>query len=157
MSEVLICTDTVIRCQRDKKMMLKHIIDRCQRRFLKNKDDNNGPDVIEYYDWSVTMEELFHDIYPTMLPHGYVDNDALLADLDNDAANGRYGGWLYTQDITSRDIRSKFTISYITLDKKNWNFWASPNDALPLKSFKTPHIKWRCEQDTLCNPTEYIE
>jgi len=31
-----------------------------------------------------------------MLPVGYTDNDALLADLDNDASNGRYGGWLYT-------------------------------------------------------------
>jgi hypothetical protein len=31
-----------------------------------------------------------------MLPDGYNDNDALLNDLDNDASNGRYGGWLYT-------------------------------------------------------------
>lgn len=28
-SETLVCTNTVIRCVRDKKMMLKHIIDRC--------------------------------------------------------------------------------------------------------------------------------
>jgi len=93
-----------------------------------------------------------------MLPAGYNDNDALLADLDNDASNGRYGGWLYNQDITMRDIRSKFTITYMTIDKDYVNYWASPSDTLPLKSFKTPTIKWRCaDLDTPCNPTEYIK
>lgn len=46
-----------------------------------------------------------------------------MADLDNDAVNGRYGGWLYTQDITIRDIRSKFTMTYMTIDKDYVNYW----------------------------------
>jgi hypothetical protein len=42
----------------------------------------------------------------------------------------------------------------MTIDKDYVNYWASPSDTLPLKSFKTPTIKWRCDDlDTPCNPT----
>jgi len=79
-----------------------------------------------------------------MLPTGYTDVDDLVEELDNDQANGRYSGWLYTQDITQRDYRSKFTITYTTVDKDYIQYWASPTDALPLRSFKTAHMKWLC-------------
>jgi len=78
-------------------MMLKHIIDRCNRRLIDGIQEDNRPDVPETYDWSVSGNELFYKLpSATMLPPGYADNDDLLEDLDNDGENGRYGGWLYT-------------------------------------------------------------
>jgi len=65
---------------------------------------------------------------------------------------------MYSQDITSRNIRSKFTITYVTVDKNNIQYWSTPSDSLPLKSFKTVHLKWRCDSLSIpCNPTQYIK
>jgi len=93
-----------------------------------------------------------------MLPPSYTDVDQLLAELDNDQENGKWNGWLYTQDITMRDFRARFTMTYVTIDKNYIQYWKKPTDALPLRTFKTAHLKWLC-QDSLvpCNPTEYIK
>jgi len=81
-----------------------------------------------------------------MLPTGYNDVDELLDDLDNDMNNGRWSGWMYNQDITLRDFRTQLTASYVTVDSDYIQFWRSPSDPLPLRSFKTARLKWTCEE-----------
>lgn len=55
--------------------MLKHIIDRCQRRFRDDDSSDEGPEVEETYNWSVTRIQLFHKLGVNMLPAGYTDSD----------------------------------------------------------------------------------
>jgi len=93
-----------------------------------------------------------------MLPDGYTDSDGLLDELDNDMVNGKYAGWLYTQDITLRDFRTTITATYVTVDSDYIHYWKNPGDALPLKSFKTARLKWTCtDQSAPCSPTDYIK